>query len=492
MRDESNNRRFYAINYKDDIPNEGKGLLIPAFKKSSRKKLWLQSLSPFLLPTLALVFLLGAGTFGAQAVSSVNTASVPKISFFNPNTSQIEPFHYGVQMAFTSPSFFTETREAFIEAELTFLEADLVDMIMRYFEDGVLVENVPIKSKASAGSWCQAPAGIYQVENKREKYFSTVGQVYQPWSISFQSNFFIHGWSKYANNQPVTEDFSGDCIRLEDGDAERIFKHIKVRTPVIVYEKELKSEPFLYEPRIPELKTPHYLIADIESNTVLASSRLDAVASIASVTKLMTALIAAENISLDKNVWVNQPTFVNSLVPRLSDRNQASMYSLLQLLLIESSNEAAEIIALELGRSEFMRLMNDKAASLGMVDTYFIDPSGLGAENTSSVGDLLRLTKYIHQNRSFIFDLTANQNLTTSYINNEFGSLNNFNEIKGENNFMGGKVGETRAAGQTSVSLHKLTVKGLERTLVIIILGSENRDADVTELLHYARERFSS
>ena len=139
-----------------------------------------------------------------------------------------------------------------------------------------------------------------------------------------------------------------------------------------------------------------------------------------------------------------------------------------------------------------MTLMNQKAVDIGMTDTYFIDPSGLGAENVSSVSDLLRLTQYIHKNRNFIFELTVNQYIPTSYVSGEFGDLLNFNEVKGLDNFIGGKVGETKAAGQTSISLHNLEVKGKLRTIAVIILGSEDRNHDVTELLHYAEKHFGN
>lgn len=495
MIDESKKRRFYAVRHEDDIPQDGKGVLIPRiFPLNSRveKRSNLNYNFLALFPVLGIIVLVGLGVFGVKTVSSMNAASVPQISIVNSYTSQIAPLNYGIQISLQEPGFFTETRDAFIDSGLSFIEVDLVAMKLKNFTNGVLTESMPILSKGQNGSWCQTQAGLYQVETKKEQRFSAIGQVYQPWSLSFQSNFYIHGWSEYADNKPVNEDFAGDCIRLSNDDAERLFNKIKVDTPILVHEVKVNAEPFLYEPKVPDLKTPHYLIADVDSSTVLASSDLDATAPIASVTKLMTAVIATEHISLDRNVSINQPTFVPSLVPRLGDRSQVSMYSLLQLLLVESSNEAAEVIAAELGRDKFIALMNQKAVEIGMTDTYFIDPSGLGAENVSSVGDLLRLTQYIHKNRSFIFELTANQNIPTSYVSGEFGDLLNFNEVEGLDNFIGGKVGETKAAGQTSVSLHHLSVKGKERTIAVIILGSEDRNHDVTELLRYAEKHFGN
>jgi len=116
---------------------------------------------------------------------------------------------------------------------------------------------------------------------------------------------------------------------------------------------------------------------------VLAASDLDRVVPIASLTKLMTALVAAEHINLDQDVRI-RGSGVTSLIPRLREGYSASMYSLLQLLLIESSNEAAEVIASVIGRDEFLRLMNEKAAAIGMEHTTFTDPSGLDDGNIST------------------------------------------------------------------------------------------------------------
>jgi D-alanyl-D-alanine endopeptidase (penicillin-binding protein 7) len=241
---------------------------------------------------------------------------------------------------------------------------------------------------------------------------------------------------------------------------------------------------------VPNIETPHYLIADIETGAILAASDLDDPVPIASLTKLMTAVVTAEKLDLDKRVQVTSPSFVESLIPRLADRTSVSMYSLLQLLLVESSNEAAEVIAGEYGREAFVGEMNTKATQIGMLNSNFTDPSGLNSGNTSSLGDLFRLSDYIYNNRSFIFDITAEGEMSTMVGMNEFEGLVNFNQIEDVDNFVGGKVGETTAAGQTSISLHTITLQGSERTVVIILLGSAHRGEDVRTLIQFVEDRF--
>jgi D-alanyl-D-alanine carboxypeptidase len=204
----------------------------------------------------------------------------------------------------------------------------------------------------------------------------------------------------------------------------------------------------------------------------------------------MTALVTAEKMDLDSRVQVTSPNFVESLIPRLAERTSVSMYSLLQLLLVESSNEAAEVIAAEFGRDEFIKEMNTKATQLGMLHSSFVDPSGLRNENTSSLGDLFTLAQYIHKNRNFIFEITAKNKITTLGDTGEFTDLVNFNEVEELDNFVGGKVGETTAAGQTSVTLHTVSIQGTKRTVVIILLGSEKRDEDVRTLMQYVEDRY--
>lgn len=503
---EDRDRGVYVCAPGDDEPEYRAGSLIPPL----RKRIYVSPFTPkalvirkyktpyftYIKATVVPIFMflfaiMSAGVGGKYVIDRAKFMASPVVVVQNDSVENVSTLNYGVQVAFSKPDFYKETQQSFIDNEMTFLEADLTNMKLRYFKDGVLIEMVEILSKGKEGSWWETPAGLYEISYKKENHYSSFGHVYQPWSMAFQGNFFIHGWPTYKDGTEVPEGYSGGCIRLSTEDAERIYKLVDTKTPVLVYEAETESDGFVYEPKVPELVTPYYLLSDIESDTVLASSDMEAEpVPIASLTKLMTALVAAEYINLDKDVWVTQPSFVQSLIPRLGSRSRVSMYSLMQLLLVESSNEAAEVIAGQLGRERFIELMNEKAKAIGMQNTVFTDPSGLDSGNISTVLDLLRLTEYLFENRSFILELTANQDLPTAYVSGEFGELVNFNEVEDLDNFIGGKIGETEAAGQTSITLHRLWVRGEPRTLAIILLNSEHRNEDVNLLFNYALERF--
>lgn len=489
------------FSFAEDQPREGKGTLIPR-KVKSRPRSYRVS---FNIPdgfkqtslrvttmTLGLCVAVVLGVTGYGVVSRANMVAAPVISIIDPYTQNATALEYGPQIALSKANFFIETRDSFIDEGVTFIEADMTRRQLRFFKKGVLLQSAEMLGVGEEGSWWETPSGLYKIEKKDEQVFSNFGQAYLPWQLTFQGNYLIHGWPTYPDGSDVMADFTGGGIRLSDESAEALYQNVRVGTPVLVHAAPTEErDTFVYEPQVPEIDTPHYFIADIDNGTILAASDLNEAVPIASLTKLMTAVVAAETINLDGRVRVTSPTFVTSLIPRLAERSSVSMYSLLQLLLVESSNEAAETIAGEVGREDFIEAMNAKARQLGMMNTHFADPSGLHSDNISSVGDLYSLASYIHKNRSFIFEITANKELSSAYVGGEFDGLINFNEVKDMDNFVGGKVGETLAAGQTSVSLHKLDFDGEERTLVVILLGSEHRTADITELISYVQNRFS-
>ena len=207
MRDDSNTRRFYAVRHEDDIPTPGSGMLIPRKKKKTLvAKTALRKIDHYaalaLIPLSVMVFILSAGMFGVQSVASVASAPAPKVAVSSGEENQLKPLNYGVQIALAQPVFFKETRDAFIEAETTFIEVDLTQMELRYFEAGVLTDSMEILAKGKRGTFWETPAGLYKVEDTEERYYSNLGQMYQPWTILFQGNFFIHGWPYYPSCLP--------------------------------------------------------------------------------------------------------------------------------------------------------------------------------------------------------------------------------------------------------------------------------------------------
>lgn len=490
------------FSYDDDQPNEEIGALIP--RSIAINKVVIEPINDrmslvsvqrvftaTLMPVIGVAMLALVVFSGYSLVNSEENLASPIVTVFDQYSASRTTLAYGPQSSLAQAGFFSETRDAFIEEGLDFLEIDLDSKNARYFEKGVLVVSAEILAEGETGSWWDTPSGIYKVQDKEERKFSQYTQTYFPWSITFEGNYAVHGWPIYPSGERAPDDFVGGGVRLEDESAKNMYDLIKVGVPVLVRESmQTSGDSFVYEPTAPNVTAPHYLVADIENGSILASSDLHEAVPIASLTKLMTAVVAAEKMSLDRRVRVSAPTFVQSLIPRLAERSSVSMYSLMQLLLVESSNEASEVIAGEYGREDFIKEMNDKARIVGMFDTTYADPSGLSAKNVSSLGDLFQLTRYIKTHRDFIFEITATGEAVGVAGGGEFYNLSNFNEVKNLNNFIGGKIGETHAAGMTSVSLHQIKVQGSLRTVVIILLGSTARNDDVTSLVSFVESRF--
>ncbi len=146
-------------------------------------------------------------------------------------------------------------------------------------------------------------------------------------------------------------------------------------------------------------------LIDVESGRLLYSSRGDEPMLIASLTKIMTAIVAIENGDLASKVKVGKNAFAkegSSLY--LKQGEEMLLEDMLYGLMLRSGNDAATAIAEHVGGSEqgFVYLMNAKAEELGLKNTHFANPHGLDAEgHYSSANDLAVLTTYALHNPVF-------------------------------------------------------------------------------------------
>lgn len=408
-------------------------------------------------------------------------------------------FTYGSWPALQNARFFETVKENFLKEKTDFIEADLSAMKLRVYQEGTQALEVPIVSKGRSGSWWETPAGLYNIETKEETHFSSFGRVYMPWSMLFQGNFFIHGWPYYKNGEPVGEGYSGGCIRLSTEDAEKVFALAKKGMPVLIFENPLENDPpaggkgnVSYELKKPEVSAESFLAADLENNFVFTQSESGKKRSIASLTKLMTALIAVEYINVEREVAIDPSMVVKTSIPRLTSGESFSVLDLLSLLLMESSNEAARAIPAPLGESWFISLMNKKAEAIGMEASSFVDTSGEQAGNISTAEDLFMLAKYLYYNRSFVLLMSMGKENRAAYDPSAFRNLKNLNEIPGREEMFGGKTGLTTAAGETMLAVFETKIAGNKRPIAIIVLGSDDNKKDVETILDYIQSNYET
>jgi hypothetical protein len=433
------------------------------------------------------VVVLAALAGGAIAYGHLNGTA----SLFRHVPLQGTELEFGSYPSLSNIDHFNTVKNRLISEGATFVEADLSQMVVRVYTEGVVNREFKILTKGREGSWWETPAGVYRIESKEENHFSSFGKVYQPWSMAFQGNFFIHGWPYHPDGTPVSSQFSGGCIRLSNEDAQAVYDLVSVGTPVIVFEQDFGSDAFTYEPNQANVTASAYLVADLRNNFVLAEKASKEPVPIASLTKFVTALVAAEYINLDKPIGITQSMIVETTRPRLVPGQSVQAFQLLYPLLMESSNEAAEALARSVGLDRFVNLMNKKAEAIGMMNTHFVDPAGRKFENVSSAEDLFVLLKYVYNNRSFVLKVSTGDLNTSAYGAPIYGDLQNFNNFGVTNaEFVGGKVGQTLAAGNTAIAVYNVKIGDEQRPIAFILLNSQNSSADMRELVNFVEREY--
>jgi D-alanyl-D-alanine endopeptidase (penicillin-binding protein 7) len=135
---------------------------------------------------------------------------------------------------------------------------------------------------------------------------------------------------------------------------------------------------------------PSVLLYNITDNNVVVAQQTQVVRPMASITKVMTALVALE-LNHDPQGKVSVYKGLGGILPKKS----FTRHEILTALIIRSDNSAAETLARDHpgGRDAFMKAMNAKAQQLGMQNTHFDDPSGLSSKNTSTALDIMIMLK---------------------------------------------------------------------------------------------------
>lgn len=247
----------------------------------------------------------------------------------------------------------------------------------------------------------------------------------------------------------------------------------------------------------PNLGVRSALLFDLKADKVIFSVAPDQRLPIASLTKLMTAVVVIENMSLEDVVQVRESAIERSKKEGggqdlyAGEKIRAS--DLLKLMLIKSSNDAAYAFDEHLSKFYNINLtekMNQKAVELGMFDSLFTEVAGLDDKNSfSTARDLTKLVKYSFR-YNLLYDILKTDRAEVSSID---GRLNhqvlNTNKLLGILfNIVGGKTGYTELAGGSMILVTK-SPRG-ESNLVSIVLGSNDRFGDTETLVKWAPKAF--
>lgn len=237
-----------------------------------------------------------------------------------------------------------------------------------------------------------------------------------------------------------------------------------------------------------QLTAKSVLVYDLTDNKTIYQKSADSKLPMASLTKIMTAIIALENKREDNKYIVRSEDLVGEDSMGLSEGEVLTMEELLYGLMLPSGNDAAETFAnnFYLGRDGFIKAMNDKAKSLGLVNTHFDNPSGLQGDGVqyTTVSDLLVITRYALENYPLFVKIvsTANHSIPETISHKAYDLYNETNLLTTYPGVKGVKTGYTPEAGLCLISYLEYE----DHKIIGILLNSQNRRAEMKELLDYS------
>lgn len=257
-----------------------------------------------------------------------------------------------------------------------------------------------------------------------------------------------------------------------------------------IFSKQVKQAPLVISriqypvfkiPISPDITAKAVVVMDKDSKVVLFSKNPNFLFSMASTTKIMTAIVALNYYKMDDVLTIKTEN-VEGVNVGFGIGEKLFFKDILYAMLLPSGNDAALAIAENYpgGKNAFIKKMNDKAKSLRLLHTNFADSIGLeDSRDYTTPLDLARLASAALENEIFakivatktweITDLTG----TNKYL------LKNLNKLLGVQGVNGVKTGYTTEAGQVLVTSKKED----EHTLIIIVMDSQDRFLDTSSLL---------
>jgi D-alanyl-D-alanine carboxypeptidase len=253
-------------------------------------------------------------------------------------------------------------------------------------------------------------------------------------------------------------------------------------------------------PSGPEVSAESAILMEAETGTILYAKNIDEKLYPASTTKIMTCLLAMEKADLDDMVTFSHEAVFS--VPSdgsnmgMDEGESITLEQCLYGILVGSANEAANAVAEHVSGSisDFVDLMNERAAELGCTNTHFANTNGLHDENHyTSVHDLALISRAFFQNEMlskigntarYHFEATATQP-DDFYLNNKHKLINGEIEYDG---ICGGKTGYTNEARQTLVTCAEQN--GMKLICIVFKEESPTQFTDTVELFDYGFHNF--
>ena len=234
------------------------------------------------------------------------------------------------------------------------------------------------------------------------------------------------------------------------------------------------------------------VLMDMDSLNVIYGENMHDVRSVASISKIMTAILAIENSDVNSTVTIGEEiTKAYGSGIYIKQGEEITLESLLYGLMLRSGNDAALAIANYVGGDidNFVEMMNEKAVEIGMKNTTFNNPHGLDKNggNLSTAYDMALLTSYAMQNENYR-KIVSTKKYTLRTNMNYYSWINKHKLLHSHNYITGGKTGFTDIAKRTLVT----TASKDNINLVVVTLNDGNDFVDHINLFEEAFTNYSN
>ena len=253
-----------------------------------------------------------------------------------------------------------------------------------------------------------------------------------------------------------------------------------IACPVLAYADQTAPR------NMPDVSAKYAVLVEKNTGQIICEKNGYEKTSMASTTKIMTALILCETCDLDEEiVATKEMVTVEGSSMGLIEGDRVHYRDLLYGMLLASGNDAANTTAISIAGSieEFAKLMNKKAAEIGMTNTNFVTPSGLDDENHyTTAADMAKLGVYAMKNKDFAA-ACASKTATLEYGNPPYRrTLSNHNKLlRYYDGAIGIKTGFTKKSGRCLVSCAEKNGMGV----IAVTLNAPNDWSDHATLLDY-------
>jgi D-alanyl-D-alanine endopeptidase (penicillin-binding protein 7) len=286
-----------------------------------------------------------------------------------------------------------------------------------------------------------------------------------------------------ARSTPKKKAYSPTTARARRAQLARARAAAAARTMREVQTPRFRVDEFGRE--VPDVRAEAAIIYNPTTGEVLWESHAQDQRSMASITKVMTALVFLESgAPMDTPVTVQRSDVSRASTTYLRTGYKLTADDLLNLLLVGSDNAAARALARisPYGAEGFITKMNEKAAELGLVNTRYADPSGLLAENVSSAYDLARLIAHASADER-VGGIMRKQTYTTQ-AGRQTITARSTNQIvrSGDIDVVGGKTGFISRSGYCLATLLRLPQTGQQ--VAVVVLGAKSNASRFWETRH--------